>query len=197
MLILLTLDLFLYEVLGRIFCTLSIRIFLTEMIFLVTVYSESKFDQYNHLKFFSCLYYVIIFKNKQKSFISQTRMCIFLSYIWNSTFIYKIMNIATHHVFTAFSIWWDEQQFSDLTDQALINSSADFCVNLSASQTLIDQLDMSDTTNQSINDQNSLMPVFSILSNFNKHLRKSILFSLTAISTKKSCKIKFSIQSIF
>ena len=48
------------------------------------------------------------------------------------------MNIATCHVFTAFSIWWNEQQFSDLTDQVSVNLSADFSVNLSASQTLSD-----------------------------------------------------------
>ena len=122
---------------------LSIRVSLTETIFLVTVYSESKFDQYSHLKFFSCLCYVIVFKDKQKSFIFQTRMCIFLSYIWNSTFIYKIMNTAICHIFMTFSIWWNEQQFSDLTDQASANLSANFSVNLSVLQTLIDQLDMS------------------------------------------------------
>jgi len=126
---------------------LSIRIFLTEMISLVTVYSESKFDQYSHLKFFDCLCYVIVLKDKQKSFISQTRMCIFLSYVWNSTFIYKIMNIATCHIFTAFSIWWNEQQFFSLTDQVPANSSADFLINLSASQALIDQFDVLNTTN--------------------------------------------------
>ena len=84
-----------------------------------------------------------------------------------------------------------------MTDQASINSLADFSVNLSVSQTLIDQFDMSDTRNQSISDQNSLASVFSALSNFNKYSRKSILFFSAIISTKKSCKIKFSIQFIF
>ena len=83
---------------------LLIRISLIEMISLVTVYFENKFNQYSYLKFFSCLYYIIVFKDKQKSFISWTRMCIFLNYIWNSTFIYKIMNITIHHVFMTFSI---------------------------------------------------------------------------------------------
>ena len=107
------------------------------------------------------------------------------------------MNIATHHIFTAFSIQWDEQQFPGLAGQAPANPPADFPANLPAPQTSIGQLDMSGTTNQPISDQNSLVPVLSVLSNFNKYSRKSILFSLTAISTKKSHKIKFSIQSIF
>src|SRR5438876_117296 len=54
---------------------------------------------------------------------------------------------------------------------------------------------MLSTRNQSISDQNSLVPVFPALSNFNKHLKKSILSFSIVISTKKSHKI--SKQSIF
>ena len=83
---------------------LSIRIFLTEMISLVAVYSEYKFDQYNHFRLFDCLYYVMIFKDKQKNWQLKSRMCIFLSYIWNSITVYKVMNLTTHHIFMTIDI---------------------------------------------------------------------------------------------
>ena len=103
---------------------LSIRIFLTEMISLVTVYSECKFDQYSHFKFFDCLCYMMILKDKQKNWQFKSRMCIFLSYVWNSITVYKVMNLTIYHIFMTVDIQWDEKQFSDMSDQILINVSS-------------------------------------------------------------------------
>src|SRR5436190_23161843 len=96
------------------------------------------------------------------------------------------MNITTRHIFTAFSIQWDEQQFPGLSGQAPANQSTDFPTNLPASQTPIGQSTMPGTTNQPISDQKLLAPAAP--ANFSKHSRKSTLFSPT-VSTKKSHKI--------
>src|SRR5436190_5092013 len=85
---------------------------------LVAAYPESKFDQYAHLKLFGCLCYVVIPLDKQKSWLPKSRMCIFLGYVWNSTLVYKMMNITTHHIFMSVSIRWDEQLFPGLPNQA-------------------------------------------------------------------------------
>ena len=83
-----------------------------------------------------------------------------------------------------------------MSDQTLINLSllinSSFLINQLLSQTLIDQFDVFDTSNQSINDQISLAPVLPALSKSNKCSRKQILFFLTVNSVKKSHKIKLS-----
>ena len=60
------------------------------------------------------------------------------------------------------------------------------------SQASIDQFDVPGTTNQSISSQISLAPVPPVLSKFNKHSRKQILFFSTVNPVKKSHKTKLS-----
>ena len=84
---------------------------LTESTPLHAAYPNIKEDQYSHLQPFGCLCYVLVPEEKQESFTTKTRICIFLGYVWNSTKLYKVMDVATRHVFTTVSIKFDDQQF--------------------------------------------------------------------------------------
>ena len=74
-------------------------------------------DHYSHMKPFGCLCYAVVPEAKQKSFTSKTRPCLFLGYVWDSTKIFKIMDIATRYVFTSPSVKFDEYQFPGLPDK--------------------------------------------------------------------------------
>jgi hypothetical protein len=56
-------------------------------------------------------------EEKQKSFSSKTRACLFLGYVWNSRSIYKVMDVVTRHIFT--TLKFDEYSFPGLPNNSV------------------------------------------------------------------------------
>ena len=87
---------------------------LTGLVPLFMAYPNLKEDQYSHLVPFGCLCFVIVPEDKQESFTSKTRVCLFLGYVWNSTTVYKVIDVATLYIFTTVQVRFDEEQFPGL-----------------------------------------------------------------------------------
>jgi Reverse transcriptase (RNA-dependent DNA polymerase)/Integrase core domain len=87
---------------------------LTGLTPIATIYPAEKEDQYSHLKPFGCLCYAAVPKEMRRSFTSKTRVCLFLGYVWNSTKVFKVLDVNTRHSFTSTSIKFDEDLFPGL-----------------------------------------------------------------------------------